>query len=496
MLKFCFLALLLSSYAAAQAPAPQDWAAGLDHEVQTLGKPAWRPMLQYDIALHRADTHPAAPPFEFPWEDTGRGYGYGPGTGHWDLVHEILDVLPAAPQHAREQLLNDVRLQLPSGFLPGLYWMRTPKAADDPLIYNNANSKYSPTQGNPPVWVVAADDYLEQEAARTGVYDPKLAAEFLRTAVRQLQWFELNRRAQPDGFLYLDIVTHKWESGVDEGVRFDGLGPGGATPSSTACIDATSHVYQEYAYAAKWAAKLQREPGGWPAVPLMVDPAMLQARADHLRNFIDTKLYSPRDGFFYDSWVLDRAPDGPQETWHGTPAPGRAHSFEGMWPVMVGAATSEQASRVMKEWMMNPARFFTPHPIPTVALDDPAFSNRMWRGPVWNSMTYWAARGAVHYRWPEAAHQLLEAALDDTAKQFDRSGVVWEFYSPSGGRPEDLTRKPQTKRNEPFPDYLGHNPLLAMTRMWQATLPPQGPAPGSRMKTDAEKVRDRQRLKQ
>jgi putative isomerase len=455
------LALLTPATLTAQAPPQpphEDWATGLDRELPTLGKPAWRPMLAYDILLHRADTHPAAPPFAFPWEDTGRGYGYGPGTGHWDLVHEILDVIPAAPQHAREQLLNDVRLQLPSGFLPGLYWMRQQTAADDPHIYDSASARYSPTQGNPPVWVVAADDFLQSEEARTGHYDTALASEFLKTVSLQIAWFERERRAQPDGFLYLDIVTHKWESGVDEGVRFDGLGLDGAKPTSTACIDATAHVYQMDVYAARWARRLGR-----PA-------AAFDAKADHLRHFIQTRLWSERDGFFYDSWVLDRAPDGPPETWHNTPTPGRSHALEGFWPMVVGAATPLQASRVLTEWLLNPARFFTPHPLATVALDDPKFSNRMWRGPVWNSMTYWAARGAIRYGFLFEAHRLLEPALDDSAAQFDRSGLIWEFYSPTNAHPEDLTRKPQTKRNQPFPDYLGHNPLLAMARLWQQTL--------------------------
>jgi putative isomerase len=352
--------------------------------------------------------------------------------------------------------LNDVRLQLPSGFLPGLYWMRQQTAADDPVIYDKAAAKYSPTQGNPPVWVVAADDYLEQTAKTSGTYDTALANEFLERVTRQIGWFERERKAKPDGFLYLDIVTGKWESGVDEGVRFDGTGPG-QEPSSTACIDATSHVFQMYVYAAKWARKLGR------------DATPFQSRAGHLRHFIQTSLWSERDGFFYDSWVLERAPDGPRATWHGTAAPGRSHAFEGMWPMVVGAATPKQTDRVLREWIMSPQRFFTPHPIATVARDDPKFSNRMWRGPVWNSMTYWAARGALRYGHPEDAHRLLGPALDDTATQYDRAGKLWEFYSPLDGHPEDLTRKPQTKRNEPFPDYMGHNPLLAMARLWQVT---------------------------
>jgi putative isomerase len=434
-----------------------DWAAGLDKEVKILGKPAWRPMFAYEVEMHRVSTHPATPPFQYPWEDTGRGYGYGPGTGHWDLVHEIIDVLPGVPQHAREQLLNDVRLQLPSGFLPGLYWMRDQKAADDPAIYDKAAAKYSPTQGNPPVWVVAADDYLELSERSTGSYDKVLAAEFLRAVTKQIGWFERERRAQPGGFLYLDIVTHKWESGVDEGVRFDGLGPDGAKPSSTACIDATAHVYQMYVYAAKWSRKLGQ------------DPALWDKKAAELRTFIQTRLWSERDGFFYDSWVLDKTPDGERSTWHGKPAPGRAHPFEGIWPVIVGAATPAQAERVLNEWVMRPDRFFTPHPIATVAASDPQFSNRMWRGPVWNSMTYWAARGALRYGHRVDAHKLLGPALDDSAAQFARTGKIWEFYSPTGGHPEDLTRKPQTKRNAPFPDYLGHNPMLAMARLWEET---------------------------
>jgi putative isomerase len=442
---------LLGAPATCQAPqAVPAWAQGLAKESQTLGKPAWRPMLAYDVQMHVASTHAAEPPFEFPWEDTGRGYGYGPGFGHWDLAHEIIDVLPTAPEHAREQLLNDVRLQLPSGFLPGTYWMRKPSPTDDPAIYKNAE-KFSDTEGHPPVWVVAADDYMQQ----TG--DRSLAPEFLAHVTRQISWFERERRAKPDGFLYLDIVTHEWESGVDEGVRFDGLGPGSQQPAETACVDATAHVYQMYVYAAKWAKMTG------------ADPRPFAAKAEHLRHFMQTQMWSERDGFFYDAWVLARAPDGLRDTWHRTPAPGRAHSFEGMWPMVVGAATPHQAQRVIHEWLMRKDRFFTPHPIATVVPADPAFELRMWRGPVWNSMTYWAARGAVRYGDKADAHLLLGAALDDTAAQFDRTGIIWEFYHPLGGHPEDLKRKPQTQRNLPWPDYIGHNPLLAMARLWDAT---------------------------
>jgi hypothetical protein len=121
---------------------------------------------------------------------------------------------------------------------------------------------------------------------------------------------------------------------------------------------------------------------------------------------------------------------------------------------------------VIDEHLLNPAHFFAPHPIATVGVEDPRFELRMWRGPTWNSMTYWAARGCVRYGRGDAARQLLERALDATAAQFERTGTVWEFYHPHGGRLEDLQRKPQTPYNTPCRDYLGHNPLIAMAHLY------------------------------
>ncbi len=415
-------ALLLSATTGARQ---DDWATPLRAEANTLGKPSWRPMLKHLADMHVGGTHRALEPFEFPWEDTGTGYGLGPAFGHWDLVHEVLDVLPTVPEHARQELLNDVRLQLPNGFLPGLYWMT-------PAALAGQKQKFDRNNSHPPVWVMAADDYMSQ----TG--DHALAREFFEHAVRQIRWFEAARRAKPDGFLYDDILTNKWESGVDEGVRFDNRN----SARSTACVDATSHVYQLCDYAARWAGMIGEDPAPWTQ------------RADGLRHFIRARLWMEQDGFFFDSWAVEQ----PEL---------KRQAFEGIWPVVVGAASPEQANRVIDAWLLEPKRFYAKHPISTVGASDPQFELRMWRGPAWNSMTYWAARACVRYGRNDAARKLLEPALDDTARQFARTGTIWEFYHPNGGFPEELARKPQTKRNQPFAEYLGHNPLFAMARLWR-----------------------------
>jgi putative isomerase len=386
---------------------------------QILGKPAWRSMLSYVAGLHARSVHAPREPFPYPWEEIGPGYCYGPAFGHWDVVHQIFDVYSVYLTHGKRQILNLFAVQDPDGFLPGVVWMR------------EAEPKWGHAVTHPPVWPFALEACVEQSD------DSVLVSTGLDALTRQIEWFEANRRAEPEGFYYRDILTRDWESGVDEGVRFDDVQQG-----PFACVDATAHVYGLYAHGEIWAERLGR-----PA-------ERFRERAAALKAFMQTQLYAEDDGFFYDAWAAD------------DPTRRRA-ALEGMWPVVVGAATPEQANRVIDEHLLNPERFFTEHPVSTVGVNDSHFELRMWRGPTWNSMTYWAARGCMAYDRPDAARKLLEGALDASAAQFKRTHTIWEFYHPRGGEPETLERKPHTDYNQPCRDYLGHNPIFAMARLWE-----------------------------
>ena len=394
----------------------------LKAEVTNLGKPEWRPMLSYAADLHARSIHPPRFPFPHPWEEIGPGYQNSPAFGHWDIVHAILDVLPAEPEHARNQIENNLAAQQEDGLVPGAIWLRSGEA------------RWSETVGHPPVWPYAVDMYTRH------LSDDSLLRACFEPLVRQIGWFEKRRSAENGGFYYLDILSHKWESGVDEGVRFLDIATG-----ALACVDATAHVYGLYETAARWAGHLGR------------DSEPFAAKADALRHYIQNSLFDSETGFFHDSWSVGR----PEK---------RRLAFEGMWPLVVGAATEDQARRVIEESLLSPERFFTPHPLATVAPSDPDFELRMWRGPAWNSMTYWAAVGCLNYSRSTAARQLLESALDASSAQFEKTRTIWEFYHPLGGDPLELQRKPQTTQNTPCRDYLGHNPLIAMARLWEAAI--------------------------
>ena len=223
---------------------------------------------------------------------------------------------------------------------------------------------------------------------------------------------------------------------MDEGIRYDERPPGPA-----AAVDATAHVYMLYDHAARWSRALAKPDYIWVG------------KKANLQKLINERMWDDQTGFFYDSWVAHH--------------PERRHlAFEGMWPVVAGAATPAQAKRVIDEHLLNPKEFFTPHPIATVARSDAKFERRMWRGPAWNCMTYWAARGCALFGRADAARQLLEKALDATATEFQRSGTVWEFYDADLGEQNTLARKPKG-RKIPCVDYLGHNPLFAMVDLWR-----------------------------
>jgi glycogen debranching enzyme len=383
------------------------------------GKATWQPMLLYLAALHGRSVHPPLDYFRYPFEDIGPGYQGGMAFGHIDLTHERLDTVRALPEHARNQVRNELAGQQPDGLIPG-------------VINFDAKQKatWKPDKGYPPLWPVSVDAYVEATA------DVDFLKECLIALEKQIGWFESKRAVKGGGFYYLDMLGRSWESGMDEGIRYDQR-----PPKAAACVDACAHVYLLYNHAARWSRKLGRAHAPW------------EEKAKALAQFIQKDLWDAESGFFYDAWTV-RHPDK------------RHLAFEGMWPVVVGAATPAQARRVIDEHLLNPREFFAPHPIATVALSDPKFELRMWRGPAWNCMTYWAARGCLRYGRADAARKLLEAALDATATQFQRTGTIWEFYHPRLGDQKLVLRKTRGRRL-PCRDYLGHNPLFAMVDLWR-----------------------------
>ena len=382
----------------------------LEKEITTFGRPEWEAVLKEVVRLHRASILPARDCMPYEFEHIGPGYYYGPAFGHWDIVHEILDSVESEPEHARRQILNDMSWMQEDGFLAGAVYF------SDEGFYHQKDTTH------PPLWPFAVDAYCRVTGSDA------LAQEVLPCLVRQIGWYERNRRLDDGGFFYTDVTgNHKCECGSDDSIRFV------PAPGMMDCVDACSHVYALYDFAWQWS-------GG----------KLYASEREALGDLIRNRLYSEETGFFHDS--------GGQ----------RHFTFDGFWPLLCGAATEAQAKRVVEEWMLSPERFFTRHPMPFVVHSDSGYELRMWRGPSWNSMTMWALMGCLRYHQYKAVRMVAERVMDATAEQFRRTGKLWEFYHPELGQQSELTRKPYNKEaNLPCDDYLGHNPLFAIARMWK-----------------------------
>lgn len=393
------------------------------------GKQEWAAVLTYVEGLYRRSIFPPESPFGRRWVNIGPGYCYGPACGHIDLVHQTLNLVGDDPAVARDQMLNLFEVQRADGSLP-FVWMGENPARKWLPPRTSMSERLRMSGTYPPLWPAGV------EACLRTAPDEELLAKAYPRLVRQIGWFDANRRLPDGGYFYEDVRTRNWESGMDCSVRFE------PRPEQTsACVDATSHVCWCRQFAAAWAGRLG------------VDPTLHHEEAERLKGYIQRNMFCEETNWFHDVWHLRKG--------HARPM-----AFEGMWPLVTGAASSAQGAAALAGTVLSPERFNTPHPIPSVAIGDPAFARRMWQGPTWNCMTLWAVEGCLRYGRTDGARELLEKALDGTARQFTRTGTVWEFYDPMGGEPEKLERKPHSQFNIPCRDYLGHNALHAMARLW------------------------------
>ena len=95
----------------------------------------------------------------------------------------------ALPEHARNQIRNELAGQQNDGLVPG-------------VINFDASGKASwkDFKGFPPIWPVAVDAYVEA----TG--DVDFLKECLAALRKQIGWFESNAAVTGGGFYYLDIL--------------------------------------------------------------------------------------------------------------------------------------------------------------------------------------------------------------------------------------------------------------------------------------------------
>jgi len=211
------------------------------------------------------------------------------------------------------------------------------------------------------------------------------------------------------------LIAAKWESGMDNAVRFDAAKiipnnlKGGSMNRES--VDLNAYLFAEKTYLSKIALAL-----GFPK-----KAATYQSEADQLKATIRNLFYDKESGWYYDIEVKSQKKL-------------KVYGAEGWIPLWTKLATPEQASR-MRTIMMDTTKFSTYIPFPTLAADHPKFKpqNGYWRGPVWLDQAYFAIQGLRNYGYEKEATQFSHHLFDRLEGLKNDDLPIRENYHPLTG---------------------------------------------------------------
>jgi glycogen debranching enzyme len=104
------------------------------------------------------------------------------------------------------------------------------------------------------------------------------------------------------------------------------------------------------------------------------------------------------------------------------------------------AASAEQADRMVREHLENPAEFGGEFVLPSIARNDPAFHDQdYWRGRVWGPMNYLVYLGLRNYHQAAARQELAAKSQSLFMKEWKANGHVHENYNAILGQGDDVS---------------------------------------------------------
>ncbi len=145
------------------------------------------------------------------------------------------------------------------------------------------------------------------------------------------------------------------------------------------------------------------------------------SRAQMARKSLDELCWDEQDGLYYDI-------NG------GENIKIRVNTFSSLMPLLFEDLSHDKSARILSH-LLNPEEYWATFPVPSVAMNHPAFSpdtvvgNLVWRGPTWLSSNWYLARGLIRQGRPDLALNIAKRSIEMVRK----SGVR-EYYNPFKGR--------------------------------------------------------------
>ncbi|MBL4643231.1 MAG: trehalase, partial [Flavobacteriaceae bacterium] len=234
------------------------------------------------------------------------------------------------------------------------------------------------------------------------------------------EWWYNNRDHDKDGLCEYgstdgSLVAAKWESGMDNAIRFDNSkivkNGEGAYSIDQESVDLNAYLYAEKLYLVTLATVLKKTE----------DAQTFTKEAEALKTKIQTQFYDANDGWFYDTTL-----DGKTFI--------KGEGSEGWTALWAKAATQKQAEAV-KDKMMNPTKFYTKVPFQTMSADHEKFNplKGYWRGPNWLDQAYFGVKSLRNYGFNEDADKATIQILKGAEGILEKGKSIRENYHPITG---------------------------------------------------------------
>lgn len=332
------------------------------------------------------------------------------GLWHWDAYFIAIGLRHGDPELAREQLRIAVAHQGDDGQLPDVVHEQGVLASSDdlpPADLENLRAMASPPLAHsrvpltkPPLTALAVAKLAE-------VMGDAVVDEFLPAVLRaQEWWYTHSTRAG------LPVYLPPYSSGLDDSPIFD-------DDAIVASPDLAAYLVLSDRLLSGWLAERGRDD----------EAAACCARASATVDSL-VKSWDEARGFF------------PAIGEDGNPI--SAETIVSLMPLLADGLPGHLVDSILTA-IDDPARFATPHALPTVSASDPDYSTqRMWRGPVWVNTNWLVAEGLRRQAAadPSRAERLLDAARrleGDTLALVDAHGPNEYFNPVSGEKPPRAT---------------------------------------------------------
>lgn len=330
-------------------------------------------------------------------------YKWFNGFWSWDSWKHAVGLSYYDTTLAKEQLQLMFAFQKANGFIPDCVFRDTTIEAHN----------YRDTKPPLSAWAVAKIFQKDKDTVFVQNMYPKLK--------KYHHWWYKNRDHDLDGLCEYgstdgSLVAAKWESGMDNAIRFDNSkmlkNSDDAYSLNQESVDLNAYLYAEKLFLAELANTLN----------LNEEATFFLTEATNLKSKIQQQFYSIEDGWFYDTSL-----DGKTFI--------KGEGSEG-WTALWAKVASQEQAEAVKNKMMNPKKFFTKIPFQTMSADHPKFNplKGYWRGPNWLDQAYFGIEGLRNYGFAKEATTATQQILLGCEGLLTKGASIRENYHPITGK--------------------------------------------------------------